>query len=84
MVKNSTAGYSSGKFSLLMGGYYALQVLCLSYLAEFLISFGYAEGFIGIVLTAESISSMATMLLFGYLTDKYSNPKLLIVLVVSV
>ena len=84
MAKDSSVGYSSGKFSLLMGGYYALQVLCLSYLAEFLISFGYAEGFIGIVLTAESISSMATMLLFGYLTDKYSNPKLLIVLVVSV
>ncbi len=80
---NKPHSRASGCFSLLMAGYYGLQVLTLSYLAEFLLSFGYAEGFIGIVLTAESVSSMATMLLFGYLTDKYNNPKLLIICISS-
>ena len=65
-------------FSTLMTGFYFTQIVALGYLSYFLSSFGYGQTFIGVVTTLNALSSIVFRFLFGYLMDKYSNPKILL------
>lgn len=61
-----------------MTGYYFSQIIALGYFSYFMNSFGYSESAIGVVVTIYSLSAMVLELVFGFVMDKYCNPKLIL------
>ena len=71
-------------FMFLYIGFYISQIIYYGYLPATLYSYGYGETFVGYVMTLMSASGLVLRLVIGYIIDKYSCPKALIITFFSI